>query len=229
MLFQSTEYLKSKSFTRRHFLRLLSATALITATGLPNFANAALTTPDLNDPEVIRSLEMAEEFFSLLTTMEARFIQANPDGSYLEGDMYMHRPGRMRFEYDDPVPILLVADGTFFIHVDKQLKQVMHIPLGSTPANFMLSEDLSIKDGLNLIGYERVNGILRMQFEQTDEPELGSMILTFTDDPMMLKQWTIIDAQQNRTTVTIIAPRFGDELDPDLFYFVNPWNKRRDN
>ncbi len=190
-------------------------------------ANAGLTTPDMNDPVVVESLEKAEGYLKNLTTVSSRFIQANADGSYFEGDMYMHRPGRMRFEYDEPIPFLLVADGTFFIHVDKQLEQTMHIPLGSTPANFLLDENLSLQNGLTLSGFEKTNGLLRFELYQTEEPDLGSMLLTFTDKPLVLKQWTVKDAQQNETTVTLVNPTMGQELDPELFKFIDPWSIKK--
>lgn len=214
-------------FTKRKLTSVLAGLLLSVATAAP--LHAAVSPPDLNDPEVIASLEKAENYLKELTTVASRFIQANPDGSYLEGDMYMHRPGRMRFEYDAPIPILLVANGTFFIHVDKQLKQTMHIPLGSTPANMLLSEELSLQEGLTLSGFEKTNGLLRFQLHQTEEPELGSMLLTFTDHPLALKQWTITDAQQNETTVTLVNPTLGQDLDPELFKFIDPWRNKRNN
>ena len=110
---------KLKTFSSKGFAGLTFLAVFLFS--LSHMAQAALKEPDINDPEIAAALEETENYFRALTTMKARFIQANPDGSYLEGDLYLNRPGKMRFEYDDPVPILLVADGLFFIHVDKQL------------------------------------------------------------------------------------------------------------
>ena len=177
----------------------------------------------LKNPEVVASLNQIEGYMKSITTMSSRFIQVNPDGSYVEGDMHLSRPGRMRFEYDPPVQILLVANGTFFIYVDKELKQVTHILLSSTPANIILDEDFSLHNKLKIIGYERQGGLVRVEVIERDEPDNGSALLTFTEQPMQLKQWTITDSQQNRTSVTLIDPIAGEDLDPELFRFFNPW------
>lgn len=180
----------------------------------------------LKNPEVVASLNQIEGYMKSITTMSSRFIQVNPDGSYVEGKMYLNRPGRMRFEYDPPVQILLVANGTFFIYVDKELKQVTHVLLSSTPANIILNEDFSLQNKLKVIGYERQNGLVRIEVMEREEPDNGTALLTFTEKPMQLKQWTITDAQQNRTSVTLIDPISGEELDSELFHFINPWQNR---
>ena len=226
-LLQASSSLLGATITASATSSLLPDVSIFTARGALA-ANNGPDLPDPNSPELKIALDQVEAYLASLTTVDGRFIQANPDGSYLEGSMYIHRPGRMRFEYDEPVPFLLVADGTFFIHVDKQLKNTTHIPLGATPANFLLSDELTIRDGLTVSGYERVNGLLRLSLFQTDDPDLGKILLTFTEDPFTLKQWTIVDSQFNQTTVTLISPRFGADLDPALFKFKDPWRNKRD-
>ena len=175
------------------------------------------------------TLNSIEDYMNSITTIEGRFIQANPDGSYAEGQMYLSKPGKMRFEYDPPIPIMLVANGVFFIHVDKELKNTTHIPLDSTPASFFLSENFSFDETLTLSAFEQQNGLIRLKLFQTEDPELGSLILTFTETPLELKQWTILDTQNLQTTVTLVGTQFGTEIDPELFNFKDPWrNRNRD-
>lgn len=205
---------------------LKTAGAFLLALGLVVLAGAQSEAQHLQDPETIGTLNKIEQYLTDLTTLKSRFIQANPDGSYVEGTIYLNRPGQMRVEYDEPVPILLVSTGNFFIHVDKRLKQVSHIPLSSTPAYLILQETIDFDQGLDVIGFERHAGLVRVALTQTDDPDLGSIELTFTQEPFALKQWTITDAQQANTTVTLLDPRRDVELDDDLFYFHNPWDSR---
>ena len=50
-------------------------------------------------------------YLSSLQTLVGNFVQVGPDGSKTKGDFYIQKPGKMRFEYDDPNPIAIVADG----------------------------------------------------------------------------------------------------------------------
>lgn len=227
MLRTTSENAKSSSPTtavsRRLLLTGLAFLLLIGAAVAASGARAA----DMKDPEVVGALNRIAAYMTDLDTLKSRFIQANPDGSYVEGSMYMDRPGRMRFEYDEPVPILLVANGSFLIHVDKDLEQVSHIPLSSTPANFLLQENVSFEaEGVRVTDFSREAGLLRVEVIQADEPDAGSVQITFTENPLQLKQWTVTDPQQLRTTVTLLDPTTGMKLDPELFRFFNPWDGR---
>lgn len=209
---------------------LKTAAAFLLSLGLVAIAgtqaDAQSDSQDLNDPETVGTLNRIEQYLTDLTTLKSRFIQANPDGSYVEGTIYLNRPGQMRVEYDEPVPILLVSTGNFFIHVDKRLKTVSHIPLSSTPAYLILQEEIDFDKGLEVLDFNREAGLIRVSLAQKTDPELGSIEVTFTEQPFALKQWTITDAQQMRTTVTLLDPRRDVELDEDLFYFQNPWDSR---
>jgi len=175
------------------------------------------------------TVDTIQGYLNDLTTAHGRFIQSNADGSYVEGGFFMERPGRMRFEYDDPVPYLLVADGSDFIYVDHKLEQVTYLPLPQTPAYFLLREEFSFEDGLTLTDFRHEAGLYRLRIIQEDEPDSGSIVLTFTDRPLALRQWTVVDAQGAATRVTLVQPRFGLPLERDLFRFVNPWRgKQRD-
>lgn len=226
---QQTMWVNAKSWSETTVARRLlkPAGAFLLCLGLLLLAGTHARAQDLKDPETIGTLNRIESYLTDLTTLKSRFIQANPDGSYMEGTIYLNRPGQMRVEYDEPVPILLVADGRFFIHVDKRLKNVSHIPLSSTPAYLILQEKIDFDKGVKVIDFSREAGLIRVGLTQKDNPDLGSIELTFTQDPLTLKQWTITDAQQARTTVTLLNPRRDVKLDEELFYFYNPWNGRQ--
>src|SRR5581483_10700668 len=99
--------------------------ALLLALARPAFA---LT---LTDAEAA-AVKKAEATLNGITTMKARFVQVNADGSTHEGDLYISRPGKMRLVYDPPTPMLMVADGAFLIYVDKEMDDVSHIDLNDT-------------------------------------------------------------------------------------------------
>jgi outer membrane lipoprotein-sorting protein len=175
-------------------------------------------------PEQIADINRVETYLNELTTLESRFVQIDPQGNFTEGTVFLSRPGRMRFEYDPPSPLLLVADGTWFIYVDKELEEVSHIPLDSTPAAFLLQEDISLKDEYKAIDVSRGSGLVVITVIDRYAPENGQVQLVFEDRPLQLKQWTVTDAQGLDTRVTLVNARFGREMPKELFRFKDPWN-----
>lgn len=168
-------------------------------------------------------IEMVERYLNDLHTLESRFVQNNSDGSYALGKLYLQRPGRMRFEYDPPIPLQLYADGDWLIHVDTELEQVSHYPLDETPAHFLLRKNISLRDGLKVRSFSRASKVIRVELVDRKNPEIGSVTLTLSEAPLQLRSWTITDAQGLDTELALIQARFGGTLDPNLFEFINPF------
>jgi outer membrane lipoprotein-sorting protein len=202
------------------FLRAALA-ALVLAAAVPMAGFAAppkavqLSEPDRAD------LQRVQQWLNGIKTMSARFSQFS-DGGTADGVLYLKRPGNMRFEYDAPTPYMLLANGTWVIYYDKSVEQVTYLPISSTPAWFLLKDDISLGGDVTVTGFERGQGVLRVTIVQTKEPDSGRVTLTFSDKPLELKQWTLTDAQGKRTTVTLNDARYGDPVDPKLFVFNDP-------
>lgn len=204
------------SATIRGLSAAVAALLLIVSAGGP----AEATPRSLKDPEVVGEINRIQGYLNAITSLESRFIQVNPDGSSWTGKVYVQRPGKFRFEYDPPIPHLLVANGRWFIHVDKQLQETNVLPLVKTPAHFLVRNDISFKKGLTVTRYDKAPGLMQVSVVTDDNPELGEMTLTFTDKPLELRKWSIRDVQDNTTQVTLQNTRFGMDLDPKLFRFV---------
>jgi outer membrane lipoprotein-sorting protein len=169
-----------------------------------------------------------ETFVNNITTIEAGFVQMSGSGGFARGTLYLQRPGRMRFEYEPPVPYLLVSDGTFFIYVDNELEQVTYLPLSQTPANLLLRKNFSLSDGLTLTGFKEEGSVVKVEVADSDNPDLGRVTLTFNRDPLSLKSWTVLDPQAQRIQVTLVDPLYGKKLDRSLFVYVNRFERRRE-
>lgn len=163
-----------------------------------------------------------EIYLNRISTLQSRFLQVTSNGDYSEGQLYISRPGRMRIEYDPPVPILVVTSGTWLIYHEKKLGQVSHIWLDSTPAGILLEKKITLSGKLTVSGFERGAGAIRLTLVRTEDPHEGSLTLVFGDHPLVLKKWKIIDAQGITTTVSLLDTRFGIPLDPELFKFKDP-------
>lgn len=168
-------------------------------------------------------LNEIESYFDTVTTMKARFIQVNMDGTVYQGDMVLQRPGKMRIDYDAPIPYKIISDGTFYIFVDESLKEVSHIPLGLTPADMLLRQPMRLGDELMVVDAARDNGNLFITVAQKEAEDAGTLTLAFSESPLALRQWTVIDNQGIITRVLLENPQVGVPVDSDLFHFSNPW------
>ena len=162
-------------------------------------------------------LKRVEDYLKSLSTLKSRFLQTSSNGRIASGKLFMSRPGKLRFEYDPPASILMISDGIFLIYIDKDLDQVTHVFLKSTPVNFLVREDIRMDGDVTVTKIERSPGLLRLTIRGTDEPEKGSITLIFADKPLALRKWSVIDAQNIRTNVMLTDVETGMTLDPSLF------------
>ena len=207
--------------TRRTLLRvglaLLSAAALPTAIGgLSTAARAALSDQDLADVARI------EQYMDNIITMQARFQQVEPDGKLSFGRIYLRKPGRLRVEYDPPVPILLVADGGLLSYYDKELDELKQMPLQQSTAWFLVRYPIKLTDGVTVSGINRSPGGLQISLYQTDEPDAGSVSLIFVDNPLRLTQWTVTDGQNKEVRVGLLDVQVGIDVPNDKFGTPRP-------
>jgi outer membrane lipoprotein-sorting protein len=168
-------------------------------------------------------LARVEAYLNGVKSIRARFMQISSTGELAEGDFYLLRPGKMRIEYRPPVPVLIVADGTWLIYYERELGQVSYIPLDSTPAGILVADKISLlDDAVTVTGFERDSSTVRVTLVRTESPEEGSLTLVFNDKPMALKKWTVVDAQGIVTNVSLVDASYNVPLDPNLFRFKNP-------
>jgi outer membrane lipoprotein-sorting protein len=157
---------------------------------LPKSAAAqALSAADRAD------IARAEGWLNNLRTIKARFLQIAQGGAAAEGTAWISRPGRMRFEYDPPEPLLLVAAHGQFFFFDKAMKQATTLPLGATPLGILLRENLRLSGEVTVSRVERGGGLVGITLFRTGAAAEGRLTLVFSDQPTELKQWVVVDAQ----------------------------------
>ena len=198
----------------RRVLALLAAAAALALAASPG--RAALP-QGASEP-----LARVEAYLNGIDTMRSGFVQINPDGAQMTGELYYARPDKMRLEYDPPSRILIVANKWQVIYHDRRLKQVSHLLTGSTPLGFLLDEDIELGGDVTVTALDEAEGELRVTLVQTDEPGQGSITLVFGEEPMQLRRWTVVDAQGLPTHVVLNGIETGVPLDDELFVFHNP-------
>jgi outer membrane lipoprotein-sorting protein len=163
-------------------------------------------------------LRKAEAEINRLRTLKARFLQATSTGEVSEGTVYLSRPGRLRVEYDPPVPVLVVADGYYFTFVDTKLQQLSYLDFDATPAGLLLDKKVELSgDKVRAQSVTESPGIVEISVMSRKDPTAGALTLVFTKAPFALAQWRIIDAQGISTSVTLQNPETGIALPDALF------------
>jgi outer membrane lipoprotein-sorting protein len=164
-------------------------------------------------------LQRIAAYLNNIRTMTARFQQIANNGGVSTGHLWVARPGRMRFEYDPPTPITLLADSASVYYWDKQLNQTSKYELRQTPAWFFLRDPISFGQDVVVTRFERLGGTVRVTVVESGQPDAGSLTLDFSENPITLRQWTVIDQQGKRTVVSLGDLQYGMALDPKLFQY----------
>jgi len=180
-------------------------------------ASYAATVPPLTDHQ-IQLVHKAETTINAIQTMKARFTQNSTDGSTVEGSVYISKPGRLRIEYDPPIPVLVVANGDYFTFVDKELNQYSYLSLDATPAGVLLKKSMDlIGADLDVLNVQEDLGIVNITVTSKTDPTVGNLSLIFTAKPFAFRQWQVTDAQGVTTSVTLQNMETGVHLNKDLF------------
>jgi outer membrane lipoprotein-sorting protein len=209
--------LNRPSLNRRSLLAASLALPLAAAHGAARAQGrgAALTDRDRAD------IAAAEAWFNRLDSVKARFLQIAQNGAAAEGTAWIVRPGRMRFEYDSE-PMLLVASHGQFFHFDKALRQPSIVPISSTPLGLLMREQVRFSGDVTVGRVERGGGLFRITMHRTAAPAEGRLTLVFSENPVELKQWAVVDAQGQETRVSLYGQQYGARYPGLLFEFNDP-------
>lgn len=164
------------------------------------------------------SLSEISRYLNGIRTADSTFTQVNDDGSLSTGTLYIHRPNRMRFEYDPPDSTLVVASaGAVVIHDKKSNQPPESYPLKRTPLSLILTRNVDLGQA-NMVVDHRFDGTSTVVTAQDPKnPEYGHIELVFTDSPVELRKWVVHDSVGSQTTVILGALRTGTKLRDDMF------------
>jgi outer membrane lipoprotein-sorting protein len=168
------------------------------------------------------SLPDVENYINSIRTLQARFVQSNPNGSIVPGTLYVSRPGKMRFEYDAPSQLKIVADGMQVTLWDPPNRDFGQWPIGWTAASFLVKEPFKLSGDITVEKNEVVNGQIQLTLSQTRKPQEGKVIVKLDQSPMALRGWTIVDGRNNRVDVTLADVKTGVQLASSLFKYDGP-------
>ncbi len=200
---------------RRHLL----AASLFLIGGGATAAFAAAPAPAPLSPQDTLELQRIAAYLNGIRTMGARFQQTANNGGVSTGHVWVSRPGRMRFEYANPTPNILLADSANVYYWDRELNQTSKYELRSTPAWFFLRDPINFGSDVVVTQFQRNGAFVYVTVVETAQPDAGSLTLVFNENPIVLRQWIVVDQRGKTTNVTLSDLQFGMALDPKLFQY----------
>ena len=179
-------------------------------------ASAALSLPVAAAEKL--SLNEISAYLNGFSSASGQFTQINDDGTISTGNIFLKRPGKVRFEYNPPEEMLVVADGSRVGVVDgKSNTGPEAYPLGRTPLKIILARRVDFSQERMVTGHVSDGTSTTVQAQDPENPEYCSIELVFTGSPVELRQWVINDGSGARTTVVLGNLETGVRLDDESF------------
>ena len=128
----------------------------------------------------------------------------------------------MRFEYNSPATLTIVADGTTVAIQDRKLHTQDPYFIGQTPLKFLLKEQVDISRDTKVLDVTSEGASTSVFIE--DKATFGGtskIKLTFDSASFALKQWKVVDAQGFETLVSLFNVDTIKKPDPALFKIDN--------
>ncbi len=171
-------------------------------------------------------LDRVSLYLSNFQTMVGNFVQVGPDGNRTEGTFYIQKPGKVRFEYNPPSPIDVIADGSSVVVRDRNLATQQLWPLSQTPLRYLLADHIDLLRDTNVVSVSADDKFITVVIEEK-QVMVGTtrLMIMFDAKTAELKQWTVTDPQGLDTTVAVYNLDSNKKPDPNLFvinYQRNP-------
>ena len=175
-----------------------------------------------------RNFIYVKEYLNNLNSLEADFLQVSSDGDIKEGKIFLSIPGKLRISYKNPDNLLITSNGFWLTVQDKKLKQTNNFPLNQTPINLFLNKKLNFNEDEFNIKFEKRSGIITLIFSDNQKLNSSMFKLIFTNTPLRLKKWVIIDEFNNETSVLLQNLVTGNKY-PNILFFPEDFGEVNDN
>ena len=202
-----------------HFARALAPLAIV-ALAVPVGAAPSQSAADL---------AKVEAHLRAVDSISASFVQTDGRNRSAAGTLQLKRPGKIRFQYGKSVPMLVVANGKHLTMVDYQVKQVQSWPIGNSPLSVLLNPNQDLAKFAKVVP-NTDSRVVMVEARDPKRPEFGRITMAFAKVPsapsgLMLQGWTMVDSQNNRTTVKLTGQRFNVAIADSNFRYDDPRKK----
>lgn len=220
-----TASFSAKLLARAAALALFPLGAAALTTALPTAAMAQANDAAAN------TLASVQQHLKLTNSMTADFTQTDRNGQRLTGQLTLKRPGKIRFQYQKGVSLLIVGDGNSLTMIDYDVKQVQRWPVKNSPLAALLDPER------DLARYARVvdtgsRDVVSVEVKDPKRPEYGTITMVFTRDAaapagLRLRGWVALDSQNNRTRIDLTNAQFNVPVADSAFRWTDPRPRAR--
>ena len=188
-------------------------------------AAAVFIAPAAVSAQAASPLAQVSAHLRAVDTMTANFAQSGRGGQTLTGTLTLKRPGKVRFQYQKGVPLLIVGDGKALTMIDYQVKQVSRWPIGNSPLSVLLNPNQDLARVARVVRNDAQT--LLISARDPKRPEFGTITIAFAKVPsapagLMLQGWNMVDAQNKRSNITLSNQRFNVAVAETAFRYVDP-------
>lgn len=171
-------------------------------------------------------LTKIENYLNSISSLQAGFVQIASNGSTAEGEISISKPSKLRMEYTNPEPLLIVGNGDYIIYYDKDLDQVTNIDYKDIPATVILTQKIKFDNSnLKVTNLYKDSGQTSITVETPKTPGMKPITLVFDNEPFRLKQWKVVDQQNIEVTISLFDIEQDVPLDNSLFKFEKKSHK----
>jgi outer membrane lipoprotein-sorting protein len=163
-------------------------------------------------------LDKVSNYLSSVQTMVGNFVQVGPDGRRVDGNFSIQKPGKVRFQYNPPSPIDIIADGSSVVVRDRSLETADFYPLSQTPLRYLLADHIDLVRDTDVLSVSADDTFVTVVIEETQVMTgTNRLMIMFDAKNLQLKQWTVTDPQGLDTTVAVYNLDAAKKPDPNLF------------
>ena len=210
--------------TKNNMIRLAAWTLTpLAATGL------ALGAPAI--AQSASAISSVQSHLKATSSMTADFVQTDRNGQRLSGKLTLKRPGKIRFQYQKGVPMLIVGDGSRLTVIDYEVRQVQSWPVKNSPLGALLDPDRDLSKYARMLPTGNKD-VLSVEVKDPDRPEYGTITMVFVRDGsapagLRLRGWVALDSQNNRTRIDLSNQKFNVAVADSAFRWTDPRPNRR--
>ncbi len=203
------------------FLKIFLPTILAVAVWTASNASASSRYATIQlSPEQSQSVNKISTFINSFQSLKSDFTQISPKGQATRGVLYISKPGKLRFDYAAPNPLLIISDGRWLTIKDRIRERGDQFPLSATPLRLVVSPKIDLLAETNVIAFESNGGVTSVSLADRKDNLGGYITMIYDEQTNQLQQWVIVDGKGRRTTVQLSNIEMGGKFDPKLFIGV---------
>ncbi len=201
-------------------IAITSAVTLFTIISLPAHAIKL-------SPTQTAALKEFTDYLNSFRSLGGEFTQIGPRGRVSNGIFYIVKPGKMRFEYAPPNPLIIISDGTWLTVKNRKRKKADQYPLTSTPLRLILDNNVQLSKEVKIDSLLTSDENTTITFRDKSTFASGSLVLVYDQKAKQLLQWVVIDERGRRTSVSLSNLKTGIKVDKKLFKIKIPKTRRQ--